>query len=283
MEIKTSVITVTYNNGNSIQDYLESLSEYLPENSEVIIVDNHSTDDTVPIIENFRQTHKKIVLIKNEQNYGFSVGNNLAAQKARGGFLLILNPDIKITKGSLESLLNYLETREDIGIIAPKLIMEGGKVQPSVRKLPTLWGVIAEYYLGRKQEYDEYVPESKDPVEVEAVYGAAMLMRSSVFQEAGGFDEKYFVYYEDLDLCRRIKKRGYKVVYYPGVPFLHAVGGSRVGSKGLPWAIRTLANFIPIKQSGKMYYQVLSGNRYHGLLTALIIRILIYIAVKTKI
>lgn len=285
MAVKVSVLTVTFNNAQTILGYLESLYKYLPRNSEIIIVDNNSTDATVDIIESFKSSHRSnsVVLINNNDNPGFSVGNNQAAQRAKGDFLLILNPDIEIKRGSLEKLVSFIEDKTDVGILAPRLIMPDGKIQKSVKKLPTVWRVLKQYYLGVKNEYEEYAPGSEEPVEVEAVYGAAMLISKEVFRKIRGFDEKYFIYYEDLDLCRRIKAAGYKIVYYPKATFLHHIGGSRVESKQLPWGLRTLANFIPIRETGRFYHQIVSGNIYHGIFVAFIIRILIYIAVKTRI
>ncbi len=110
-----SVITVTYNAANFIEDYLQSLKKNLPSDSEVIIVDNNSQDDTVKIIEQFGF----VQLIKNDTNLGFSKGNNIGAKKAQGDFLFFLNHDAKVENNGIKILLEYLEKNPEVGIVGP--------------------------------------------------------------------------------------------------------------------------------------------------------------------
>lgn len=237
--IKVSVITVTYNNEKNIGKYLNSLFDNLPDSTEVIIVDNNSADKTVDKIK----TKEEVKLIKNDHNLGFAKANNQAAGEASGEYLFFLNPDTEVKSGSIEKLLKFLERNKEVGIVAPKLMQPDGKIQPSVRKLPTIWGAVKEYYLGIKNSYEAYIPRGEDPVEVESVVGGAMLIQKDLFLKLGGFSEKYFMYFEDLELCKKVKAFGFKVYYLPEVKIIHQVGAS-ISPNKLKW----------IKQSQKIYF-----------------------------
>lgn len=271
--MKLSVITVTFNNEESISDYLSSLNKALPQEAEVIIVDNNSSDKTVDNIQSF----SKVILIQNNQNLGFAKGCNIGAKKARGEYLFFLNPDTLILDDAVNKLLNYMENHSGIGIVAPKIYHSDRRiVQESVRKLPTLWGAIKEYIFNQKNSFTQYVPKTTGPASVESVYGAAMLIKRDVFKKLNGFDEKYFLYYEDLDLCKRVDRLGLKIIYYPGAEIQHQVGKSTVGGGKLPFGIRTLSWFIPVKNTGTIYHQIKSAAVYHGYLTAFIIRLITF-------
>lgn len=233
-----TVITVTYNNEGVINDYLDSLKN-LPRISEVVIIDNNSTDNTVNILKK----RKEIKLIESMENLGFSKACNLGAKNSNGEYLLFLNPDTKILDNAISKLLEFYKSHKNSGVVAPQLIEADGSIQPSVRKFPTVWGAIEEFYLGKTNAYEAYVPEGSDPIKVDAVFGAAMLIERQVFNVIGGFDEKYFMYYEDIDLCKKIKQRGLEIYYIPGSKVIHKVGGS-ISLKKLDW----------IKQSTRIYH-----------------------------
>lgn len=279
-----SAVTVTYNSSETIDRFLESLRKWLPQRSEAVIVDNASTDKTLQIIEGSRlfKEKKKNKLIKSKINLGFGRANNLAIKKASGEYLIFLNPDTEIVSGTIKKLLNFIRLHPDIGILAPQLILADGSIQPSVKRLPTLLGAIKEYYFGQKNAYEEYFPKGEKAVEVECAYGAGLMIKKDTFERLNGFDERYFLYYEDIDLCKRVREMGLKVVYYPQAQLKHVVGSSTKGIKSLrlPLGIRTIANFIPLKGSGSRFYQVVSENIYHGVIIATVIRVLIYIALK---
>lgn len=222
MQIRVSVISVSFNNSNSIENFISSVQKNISKNDELIIIDNHSSDSTVEKIRKF----KNITLISSDKNLGFSRGNNLGVKKARGQYLFFLNPDTFLEKPILDELIDFYEDM-DAGLLGPKLTLSNGGIQPSVRNLPTFWRAFQEYILGIKNSYSQYVPVGSQPVEVEAVYGAAMLITKELFEKIKGFDERYFLYYEDIDLCRKIKEVGKKIYYFPDVSVQHIVGGSR--------------------------------------------------------
>lgn len=239
-----SVITVTYNNEDSILAYLESVEKNLPKNSEIIIVDNASNDTTASILEN----KKNIIFIKSDINLGFSKACNLAAQKASGEYLFFLNPDTKVTKESIEKLVDFYQSTPDAGIVAPKIFQDDDIVQPSVRKFPSIFGALNEYYLGIKNSYEAYVPQDLVAIEVDTVVGAAMLIKKDLFEKIGGFDENYFMYYEDIDLCKKVHSLGLKVYYVPNLQIYHKVGGS-VSEQKSKW----------IQQSARQYHGIFGG------------------------
>ncbi|OGE32051.1 hypothetical protein A2631_02950 [Candidatus Daviesbacteria bacterium RIFCSPHIGHO2_01_FULL_44_29] len=242
--MKLSIITVTYNNAQSLVGFIESVLTNAPLDSELVIVDSSSTDETVDMLKKFGQ---KIVLILSSENIGFGKGSNLGFQRSTGEFVMFLNPDTKVSKTALADLLLFIENHPEVGIVAPALIQKDGNIQPSVRRLPTLWGAIQEYYLGIKRSYEAYVPENNRPQEVESVVGAGMMMRRETFAKLGGFSSKFFMYYEDLELCLRVRKLGLKVYYLPEVKIEHEVGGSFSEQK-LQW----------LRESATMYHGALS-------------------------
>ncbi len=287
MQNKLSVITVSYNNADHITEFLDGLRKNILNNSEIRIVDSNSTDQTVYKIKKYLDHNKKfaeiVTLIESPKNAGFAKGMNLAAKDAAGEYLFLLNPDTLIESDVFSPLIKYEQEHNDIGIIAPQLIMTNGEIQKTLKKEPTIKGLIKEYYLGQKHAYSEYFLEGNEPVEVESVYGAAMLIKTDLFRKLGGFNEKYFLYYEDADLCRKVRSLGKKVIYFPTTNLKHAVGGSKDNIRTeLPTGIRTLAWFVPIKGAGRNYYQVKSRNIYHGLPKSLLMATLLYIAGKKK-
>lgn len=223
-EVKISVVIVSYNSQGFIEKCINSVLKNLSEKSEVIVLDNASNDKTVDILKKFGS---KIKLINSGKNLGFAKGNNLATKEAVGKYLFFLNPDTELEKPIFDELVDFYEKELDIGIVAPKLIMQDDKVQASVKRLPTLWGAFNEYILGTKNSYQEYVPNEDKPQEVEMAYGAAWLIKKDLFNKLGGFDEKFFLYYEDVDFCRRVRKNNKKIYYYPKVLIKHLVGATK--------------------------------------------------------
>lgn len=255
MPIKLSVIIVSYNSEDFIEECVASVLKYIPKEGEIIVVDNNSEDKTVEILEKFGLMIK---FIKSNKNLGFGKANNLAVKQALGEYLFFLNPDTEINRPIFNELIKFHENTSDCGLVGPKLIMKDGKVQSSVRKLPTVWGAFKEYVLGRKGEYSEYVPEESEPTEVEMIYGAAILIKKDLFEKLNGFDEKYFLYYEDADLCKRVRESGKKIYYYPKVSIKHLVGGTKSNEN------RSKLNYV-------------SSFKYHGKLGGFFLQLIFLI------
>lgn len=224
---KISVIIVAFNNEKTIRSCLGSVIKFA-DNPQIIVVDNSSQDKTLEIVDSFLG---KITLINPGENLGFAKSNNLGVSQAQGEYLVFLNPDAEVLgRGSLEKLVDVLEKNHDFGLVGPQLILPDGQIQKTTRNLPTPMRAFQEYILGQKGTYNFYLPECKFLCEVESVVGACMAIKKDVFVKAGKFDEKYFLYFEDLELCRSVKKLGLKVGFLPEVKIRHIVGVSG-GSK----------------------------------------------------
>lgn len=224
-----SIIIVTYNSEKFIGACIDSIAQHVRGLTyEVLVVDNLSTDSTPAIL----QQQPNVRLIRNEKNYGFACANNKGIVQANGNFILILNPDILLTpETDLEALMAYFKTKPSTGIVSPRLIYEDGKVQENARKFPSLLtffirGFRLEKYAQSFSFYKNHNVFSyiscTHPVEVDWVIGAFMLTRKDVIEQVGLFDQQFFMYYEDADLCSRMKRNGYSIVYYPGVTAIHA-------------------------------------------------------------
>lgn len=239
-----SIIIVTFNNEGTIGSCLKSISEKIKSNYQIIVVDNNSQDKTV---QEIKKSNIAVELIQQSENLGFSKGNNIGVKKALAKLFFFLNPDTLIVDLDIERIVRMIE-EEKVGIVAPKLMLKNGTPQPSVTNFPTHTRAILEYWFGFKNSYRQYVPVSDKPIEIEAVYGAALFIKSEIFESAGRFDEKYFVYFEDLSLCKKIHQLGLKIIYDPLSIVEHAVGSS---SKTNP-----LTNKLFI-QSAKVYHGII--------------------------
>jgi len=195
-------------------------------------VDNNSVDDSVEFIN---KKYPGINIIPNDKNLGFSKANNIALKKVSGKYILILNPDTVLEEGTFEKLISFCEKDNSIGAVTSKLIKANGKLDSACkRSFPTL-SVALPRILGLSKIFPKskifgkynltYLDENKT-YEVDAICGAFMFIPKIVFDKIGFFDEDYFMYGEDLDLCYRINRSGYKIYYFPEVTTIHIKGES---------------------------------------------------------
>jgi len=222
-----SIIIVTYNSGNIIGDCLKSIYELnLTFKYEIIVVDNNSNDNTIKIVSSFSD----IKIIRNPVNLGFAYANNLGFKNSNGYFILILNPDIILTKNiNLDLMMKNMMGNNDWGILAPCLFYESGQSQESYRSFPTPLSLLIRglnlsklpYFSKKYRKYLMLDIEINGPTEVDWVIGAFMLMRSRDFKKADLFDENYFMYYEDADLCVKMQKLRLKIIYDPQFTSIH--------------------------------------------------------------
>lgn len=196
---------------------------------EIIAVDNASTD---PISTGYLEKAKKeglVKLVKSKKNLGFGGGNNLGAAKAKGKYVLILNPDIFVEEDSVQKMVDYMEANPDVGVLGPKLVYPDGTVQDSCRRHVRFLDQVAKRtFLKRlpwfKKRVASYTMEDfkhEAVREVDLLVGACFMIPRDLYEEIGGFDERYFLFMEDFDLCREIAERGKKVVYFPKVAVTH--------------------------------------------------------------
>lgn len=226
--MKTSVVVVTYNSEKTISDCLNSFKSSLSDGTEIIDVDNSSTDTTVEEVKKF----KNVKLIQNKDNLGFGKANNLAAKDSKGKYLFLLNPDCVIVENVIEELSDYLERHIEVGVVGPKLVNQQGKVQREMSPFPDFWSQVLillklhRFSFFQNLVYPNYNYEQEQ--EAQHLMGAALMVRKDVFDEVGGFDEQFFLWFEETDLLKRISERGRKIVYLPGVSVTH-IGGQSIG------------------------------------------------------
>lgn len=246
--MKTTVIIVNYNTNKYLAECLKSL----PDDIEIIVVDNNSVG---------KPKSSKAKIIFNDQNLGFARAVNIGLKNATGEYILLLNPDTKIYTEAINKMTDFYESQKDAGVVAPKLISRNNVVQKSVRKFPTIVGAFKEYILGQKGKYDFYLPAETCVVDV--VVGACMLIKKDLLEKIGGLSEKYFLYYEDIDLCRKVKQAGFNVYFFPESIIYHEVGSSS-----------TPKSYDLLVQSSKIY---------HGIINYLIIKYIIKLSQILKI
>jgi len=213
-----SVITVTYSSKPFIEDQVMSvLTSSGSLNYEQWIVDNHSKDGTADWIE--ERLLPYVHLIKNGENRGFSFANNQAVSRSFGRYFLFLNPDMRICEGSLDQLVSWMDAHPEAGLMGCKLLNEAGELYGHGQPKPFpsflkefLWLLRLDFLYPQKQKFFD----SEQEQEVDMVRGAFMLVRREVVEALGwGFDPRYFILFEDTDLCREVKRLRYKVVYSP--------------------------------------------------------------------
>lgn len=228
-----SVITVTWNSAKLIGEQIESVKNGCQNISfEEIVVDNGSNDETVKIV---KEKYPWVKLIVNEKNLGFGAPNNMAAKISTGEFLLFLNPDMRVTPGSLDKMVEWMRIHLDVGLASCKLVDEKGVLnadaQPRrfpelfdqlaiILKLPHLFPNILNRYMFKDFDADK-------EQEVDSVRGSFMIMRREVFEKLGfAFDPRYFIWFEDVDTCREVQRLGYKVVHTPIISCVDYIGQS---------------------------------------------------------
>lgn len=227
-----SVITVTWNVEERIAEQIRSVSSGCKKIScEEIIIDNGSTDGTCDIVRTFPHVH----LIENKKNLGFSAANNIGLAKAKGEFLLFLNPDMRVLPESLDTIVSWMRQHPEVGIASPKLIDEHGEInrEAGPRRFPRMWEQIAimlkapHFFPKMLHGYHmrDFNPEKEQ--QVDSVRGSFMIMRREFLDKTGwAFDPRYFIWYEDVDICREATKHGFQVIYTPVISCVDYVGQS---------------------------------------------------------
>ncbi len=232
LNMKLSIVIVSWNTKELLKKCLQSISASLGDfDREVYVVDNNSSDGTANMVA---QDFPKVKLIANKENFGFARANNQALKIATGDYVLLLNPDTELFSETLNKSLNFMADHGDVGIMGCKLLNGDKTLQPSVRKFPTI-GPIAMMFLklpkliSHLKSIDNYLATDFDYTreqEVDQVMGAYMMASREVLDKVGLLDERFFIWFEEVDWCKRVKKAGYKVVYYPGAELIHYGGKS---------------------------------------------------------
>ena len=262
--INLSVVILNWN----VRDLLERCLASIRSNRyviEMIVVDNASTDDSVAMV---RSKYPHVAMIANEMNRGFTGGNNQGIAAARGRYVLVLNPDTAMVGDALDRLVDYVEAHSDVGAVGPMLLNPDRSIQSSRRRFPTvLTGFFESTWLqglaprgALRRYYMEDVPANVIQ-DVDWLNGACTLFRREVFDRVGVYDEiNFFMYSEELDLCRRIKAAGWRIVYVPDAQVVHYEGKSSEQA--------VAARHIRFNTSKVRYFR-----KWHGRMTASVLRV----------
>jgi GT2 family glycosyltransferase len=228
-EKTVSIVILQYNNPQLTVQCIESLKEHCTIPHEIILVDNDSDD---PKARNLGKKLRGIRFVQNETNEGFSKGNNTGAAIAEGSILLFLNNDTIAEEDFITPILKVFGGDPSIGIVGPRLLNRDRTLQLSAGKLPSIMNEMKDRAFYRSYEAGKplTVRRAKTlysaPREVKWVTGAALFIRRVLFKKLGGFDEGFFMFFEDKDLCHRARLSGAKVLYTPDASLVHLRGAS---------------------------------------------------------
>ena len=241
-----SIIIVTWNTADITLKCIQTIKKYLKGISyEIIVADNGSVDDTVLKL----RKEGGVNIIENKANLGFGRGNNIAAATAKGDYLLFLNSDMELIDNKLVDMFKFIDSHSEIGLMGPKFLNIDLTNQGSVFPDQSLSNAFKEFWLGQNT-YSKYVPSDDKPIEVWSVSGGALMVKRSLFEKIGAWDSRYFMFYEDLEMCRQVRKLGLKIYYYPGCRFIHRHGAS---GKALAPTANQWRRLIP---SSKIYHGI---------------------------
>lgn len=230
-----TAIVVNYNAGSELRLALQSIAREMAALPwEAVVVDNASSDGSADIAQEFSP---QASLIRNAQNVGFGRAVNQALATARAPLVLIMNPDCQLEPGAVDRLTRELHRHADCAIVGPRILDPGGAEQGSARGDPDMLtgffgrsAALRRLLPGLAVSERNVVPSSAVPkgesLAVDWLSGACMLARTSALRQVGGFDERYFLYWEDADLCRRLRRGGHHVRYVPAATAVHRVGHS---------------------------------------------------------
>lgn len=228
-----SIVIVNYKVPHEICQLLRSVQEALLYNrTEIIVVDNASNDNSRDMV---MTAFPAVQWISLKNNIGFGKACNVGAQKAQGTYLLFINPDTLVSSNTLQVSYEFMESHPEVGIMGPKILKPDGSFQPHCRRtFPTpfsgfvyLFGLSRIFPKSKRlNKYNLPYLSSEISMEVDAVSGSFMFMRRELFYDLDGFDKEFFMYGEDLDLCARVREKGYKVWYNPATQIIHFKGKS---------------------------------------------------------
>lgn len=263
-----SIIIVTYNSRRDIEKCLASLQACSRgARVEIIVCDNASPDGTADLVA---QHFPSVKIIRSAHNLGFGRANNLAAQHARGRFFLLLNPDTWVEEDLAAALVNFLDSHPEASGCAPQHLNPDGTRQfGAMRELPTVASLFYQksglaYAFPRSPRFGRYYMTWWDHNEVREVQqaGACLALRREVFQQVGGFDESYFMYFEDVELCHAVRAAGHRIFYLPHARVYH------IGGQSARQAVSK--NFIEFYRSMCRYFR-----KHHGAAGARLAKLII--------
>ncbi len=237
-----SIVIVTWNSQKFIRNCLDSIFLLTDKvHREILVVDNDSSDGTAEIVREF---YPNVNLIENKRNAGYAKANNQGIEQARGKYILLLNPDTQLMEGSLFSMYEHMEANPQVGALGSQLLNPDRNIQPSCREFPGFSTLIWEF-LGLSRLF----PKSRifgkwrmgyfafdQTREVDQPMGSCLMLRKDTLKQVGYFDESFSMFFNDVDLCYRIKKAGWKIFFFPDAQVIHHKGAStRMAKRKMIW------------------------------------------------
>ncbi len=295
-DFKLSIIIVSYNTKNILKNCLDSIFNKIKEiNFEVWVVDNASTDGSVGMI---KKEFPKVNIIENKKNVGFAGANNQTIKKANGQYIFLLNPDTIILDENIKEIIKFMDDHQQAGACGPLVLNKNGTMQKQCKRgFPDFWNSFT-YYSGLwklfpnnkwwKKTFGGYflLDKPDDKIcEVDCLSGAAMIFRKEIFNKVGLLSEDYFMYWEDIDICYRIKQEGYKIYFVPLSKVMH-IGGAG-GTKIQPYK-----NIKYFYRGGYIFYKKFIAEKhnffinflyYVGIGFSFVLKVLINLLKKEKV
>jgi len=223
--MELSIVLLNYKTKNMLKQCLKNIVNLsLPLQYEIIVVDNNSQDGTA---EMMREHFPIFKFVQAEANRGMGAGNNIGIRHAQGEYILILNPDVVVLEDSIQRLLRFISFNDKVGCVAPQLMYPNRTYQQSRYRFPTfflpLYIRTSLRKFGQKHLNSYFMNDvpKYEPHQIDWARGSALMCRRSVLEKIHGFDENFFMYLEDTDLCRRIWQAGYEVWYVPQARIIH--------------------------------------------------------------
>lgn len=227
------IIIVNYNSTDFLINCLTSIKKSLNGvRADIFVQDNASTDG----VERIQKAFPRVNLNRSQRNIGFAAGVNQLLSKGKNPYVMLLNPDTYVTENFFDICIKFIRKNPETGIMGPRVVEKDGRLQNSARSFPTVLTCI----FGRSSFLSRWLPKNKvtrknlpsidsdgySPIEVDWVSGACMLINRNAIDNVGPLDERFFLYWEDADWCRRMWQKGWKVIYFPQAAVYHYTGGS---------------------------------------------------------
>lgn len=251
-----SIAIVNYNNRKELEKCLQSINKTKGSlELEIYVYDNNSTDGSQEMI---RTSYPSVCLIRSSRNQGLTPGLNIIFKKASGHHILILDSDTELNTNALKNLSTFLLNRNDVGIVGARVFSEDGSIQETARRFPNFLSGL----FGRRALMTRLFPNNRisrrftcmenvnstEPFEVDYVSTACMMMKREVLEKTGDMDEDFFVYWTDVDWCRRVKNDGFKIFCVPSAKIIHY-------ERYKPWIKKSPKMIIDFNRGAYLYYR----------------------------
>ncbi len=259
-----SILIVNYKVSALVHQSIQSIEKFVKTPYEIIVLDNDSDDGSVESLDN---NYKFTKVIASSENLGFGAGNNKAYEESKGKYIFLLNPDTILIDDSVDRMISFLESNCDVGLVSPTLLYEDGTLQRSVRKFYTYFGSLLDNrfmnpVVSRFPFITKVLPglvNHSISQEVEWAKGAALLIKREVIDQIGLFDEDFWIYGEEMDLCFRIGKAGWKKVFLHDCRIIHLEGKSTVQSSSRMFLMNYKGMYLFLSK----HFSVQTLKNYH--------------------